>query len=51
MNKTTLHAPASELLIAGMRLVIAEMEPDQRERAIEAVRRRAPGVADRLGTS
>lgn len=39
---------AAERLIAGMRLVIDELAPDHRKRVIEAIRRVAPGIAERL---
>lgn len=45
------HNPANaaaDRLVARMRLVIAEMEPDEPERAIEAIRGVAPRLADRL---
>jgi hypothetical protein len=35
-------------LVVGLRLVIDQMPPEQRERVIEAIRGVAPGVAERL---
>jgi hypothetical protein len=39
---------AAERLVVGLRLVIDQMPPEQRERVIEATRGVVPGVAERL---